>query len=339
MMAASTVTIGIPTYNRPHWLKRSIESALSQSITNFRLLIADNASDYRTREIVESFDDDRIEYVRLPVNIGMTPNINRVIELTQTDFLVILPDDDLLYPDYLQSTLAILESNPEAGVVHTAFDLMGGDGRIIEEGRSLMNGRASVGIDRGYDVIELGMRSSGLACWTSCLFRTKAISAAGGLRVEDEPFADGPLIMRIALDWDIGRIPDPLVAVRLHEQAVSAMSGSFTEGKFDPDDTLPEILLRQRMRFLDEAGLPAERTRHYRSVAMETHRRHTIGLLWEQIGRRRGRSATLRQLFELGRSDPRMLFVPGMLKLLAALVAGRPVEFLRFRHRPTLGHS
>jgi glycosyltransferase involved in cell wall biosynthesis len=300
-------------------------------------LISDNASDHSTREVVASFDDERIDYVRSPVNIGMTPNINRIIALAETDFLVVLPDDDILYPNYLESALAVFDDNPAVGVVHTAFDLMDDEGNLLQQGWQLVDGHEPIGVEPGSDLIERSMRTSGLACWTSCLFRTNVIRDAGSLRADDEPFADGPLMMRIGVDWDVGWIADPLVAVRMHELAVSATAGSYSQGKYEPDITVAESLLRQRMRFLEEARLPAERVRHYRSIALETHRRHAIGLLWEQVGLRRSRGATLGELFSLGRSDPRMLLVPGMLKLLAALVVGRPIEFLRYKHHETHG--
>jgi glycosyltransferase involved in cell wall biosynthesis len=328
------VTIGIPTYNRPDWLRQSMQSVLNQSFTDFRLLVADNASDESTKEVVTSFRDDRVDYVRSAVNIGMTPNINRIIGLAKTEFVNILPDDDLLYPTYLESALAAFDLHPEAGAVHSAFDLMDEDGKVLERGRRLVKDDAPVGIERGADVIERSMRSGGIVSWTSCLFRTGSIAAAGGLRVEDEPFADGPLMMRIAVESDIAWIAESLVAVRIHGDAISAMIGSFSGERYEPDDTLPKTLHRQRVCFLDEAHLPAEQVRHYRSIAIDTYRRHTIGLLWEQIGLRRGRIETLKQLVELGRSDPRILFVPGMVKLLAALIMGRPVEFLRAARTP-----
>ena len=206
-----TVTIGIPTYNRPEWLRQSMQSVLNQSVRDFRLLVADNASDEATREVVASFRDDRVDYVRSTVNIGMTPNINRIIGLAETEFVNILPDDDVLYPTYLESVLAAFELHPEAGAVHTAFDLMDEDGKVLERGRRLVKGHARIGVERGADVIERSMRSGGIVSWTSCLFRARIIAAAGGLRVEDEPFADGPLMMRIAVESDIAWIAESLV--------------------------------------------------------------------------------------------------------------------------------
>jgi glycosyltransferase involved in cell wall biosynthesis len=94
-MAAATVTVGIPTFNRAPMLEQAIESVLAQTFTGFRLVISDNASTDATTDLVRSFDDGRIEYLRSERNVGATANLNRLIGLADTEFLVLLPDDDL----------------------------------------------------------------------------------------------------------------------------------------------------------------------------------------------------------------------------------------------------
>ena len=66
------VTVCLPTYNRAHYLREAIESVLSQTFQDFELLICDNASTDETSEVVKSFRDARIRYVR------HSRNINRV---------------------------------------------------------------------------------------------------------------------------------------------------------------------------------------------------------------------------------------------------------------------
>ena len=327
-MGKIEVTVGIPTHNRERWLRESVASVLAQSMTDFRLLISDNASDDATRASVESFGDPRIDYRRSEVDVGMTNNLNRIIELTDTEFLIILPDDDLLYPDYLLSAVEVLKSNPGVGVVHTAFDLVDSNLQVIERGRKVLKTREPVAIERGRELIERGMRSSGIVCWSSALFRMSALTATHGLRVEEEPFADAPLMMRIGVDWDFACISRPLVAVRMHENASSAEFTTFTGKSYDPDDTIPESLFRQRISFLDAAELPASQDQRYRALAERTFRRDTIGRMTIEVGTTRSRSATLQELARLGRADIRILFVPGILKLGLALLAGRPLTAL-----------
>ena len=69
-VSATKLTVGIPTFNRAAWLRESIESVLAQTFTSFRLIVSDNASDDDTPEVVRSFGDERIDYVRSERNVG-----------------------------------------------------------------------------------------------------------------------------------------------------------------------------------------------------------------------------------------------------------------------------
>jgi len=82
-------------------LQESIGSVLAQSYSDFRLLVSDNASTDETSEVVTSLADPRIDYVRSTENIGMIGNFNRIVEMCTTEYVVLLPDDDILYPEYL----------------------------------------------------------------------------------------------------------------------------------------------------------------------------------------------------------------------------------------------
>ena len=126
----TSVTVGIPTFNRAGLLHQAIESVLKQTYCDFRLIVSDNASTDQTREAVASFADPRLSYVRAETNIGMIGNFNRLIELADTDFLMLLPDDDCLFPDYLRSVVEVLQQHPRAGIAHTAFDEIDIDSRV-----------------------------------------------------------------------------------------------------------------------------------------------------------------------------------------------------------------
>jgi glycosyltransferase involved in cell wall biosynthesis len=109
-----TVTVCIPTYNRVDYLGAAIQSVLDQTYGGFQILITDNHSTDSTRELVASFSDPRIRYECWPRNIGMMGNFRSGIELAQTEYVAILPDDDLYAPDHLQHGLDLLAKYPAA---------------------------------------------------------------------------------------------------------------------------------------------------------------------------------------------------------------------------------
>jgi glycosyltransferase involved in cell wall biosynthesis len=317
------VTIGIPTRNRSRWLREAVASALAQTYGGFELVISDNASTDDTASVVAALDDPRVTYHRSDVDIGMFGNLNRVIELAKTEYVVVLPDDDLLYPDYLDTVLGVHVDNRALSVVHSAFDLIDENGRMLDHGRMLLPSKDEVSLETGPQLIERSMRASGTVCWTSACFRTAAVVAAGGMRAEDEPYADGSLMMRIALHGDFSCVSRPLVAVRVHAGAESASVGALAGTGYRPADDAPRFLYRQRLQFLDEARLPPRRDRRYRALARRAFRRGTVGQLTLEL--RSGdltSTEALHRLLRLGRGDPQLFVSRATVKLVAAILHG-----------------
>ena len=94
--------------------------------------MSDNASDDDTPEVVRSFDDDRIHYVRSERNVGPVGNSRRLIALAETtEFLVLLPDDDVLYPGHLAAAVDVLERFDTVGLVHSAFEFIDAQSRLV----------------------------------------------------------------------------------------------------------------------------------------------------------------------------------------------------------------
>ena len=68
------VTIAIPTRNRSHLLRVSLESALAQDYPDVQVMVLDNASTDDTQMVVRSFADTRVTYCRSEANLGTLAN-------------------------------------------------------------------------------------------------------------------------------------------------------------------------------------------------------------------------------------------------------------------------
>ena len=143
--------------------------------------------------------------MRAEQNIGPAGNFRRLLELADTEYLVLLPDDDLLYPGHLEGGRRDPRPVRERGLAHTAFDL-------IDEGSRVTKSMNPLGIELAGErraprlALERLMVSDFPICFWSVVYRTKAILDAGGIRAEEEPFGDIQLWMRMALDWDFGYV-------------------------------------------------------------------------------------------------------------------------------------
>lgn len=311
------LTVGIPTFNRAEWLRESIDSVLAQSFTSFRLIVSDNASDDDTPEVVRSFDDDRIQYVRSARNIGALGNINRLIALADTEFLVLLPDDDVLRQGHLDATMQVLERFETVGLVHTAFEFVDAESRVIRSVNPLPS-RSAVRVDGRTRALEYLMVSPWGLCFASVAYRTKALVDAGGFREEEGPFGDRQLWMRVALNWDFGYIPQPLVGLRTHAESVTSNIGAEDGVSPHGDDLVnrhSQVTFEARMDFLDDAPLESGCTRRLRALAtLQVLVETGPGLPWSDVAVRLG---------ILVRTYPRITLRPPFWRLVLAQLGGR----------------
>lgn len=318
MTAPTRMTVAIPTFNRAAWLHDSLTSVLAQTFTDFRVIVSDNASEDDTAEVVRSFDDPRIDYRRSEHNVGSLANIKRLIALADTEFIVIVPDDDLLYPEHLRRAVELLERRDTVGLVHSAFHELDGEAQIVRRVDPVKS-RGPVTLQRRDNALEWLMASRWGLCFPSVVYRTEALVAAGGFRPEDEPFGDRKLWMRLACDWDFGYIATPLVAFRAHPAAITtriATEDGRAQDARDRARLYDRINYERRMEFLEEAQLDPHTRARLRTIArlQRVVDGAATGLPSPQVNT---------GLVTLVRSDPRTLLRPPFWRLLAAQLGGR----------------
>jgi len=101
------VSVGIPTFNRPLGLQRTLEQITSQSYENLDIIVSDNGTPgengKKNKEILENFSskDNRIRYYIQPENIGMANNFKFVLEKAKEEYFMWAADDDEWDKDYI----------------------------------------------------------------------------------------------------------------------------------------------------------------------------------------------------------------------------------------------
>ncbi len=132
------VFIGIPTFNRPHYLRATIASLRAQTLGAWRAIVSDNdsppAAAAAARAAVEAAGDPRLSYVLQPENGGEYGQGRFFFGAARDeDYFVILHDDDLLRPDYLETALRTLDRRPHLAYFHCAPAVIDADGRESAE--------------------------------------------------------------------------------------------------------------------------------------------------------------------------------------------------------------
>jgi glycosyltransferase involved in cell wall biosynthesis len=113
--AMPRVSIGLPVFNGERWLAESVDSLLSQTFSDFELIICDNASTDSTEEIGRRYaqQDPRVRYMRNVSNIGGMRNANLTFELARGEYFRWAASDDRAAPTLLERLVHELDTRPD----------------------------------------------------------------------------------------------------------------------------------------------------------------------------------------------------------------------------------
>lgn len=105
------VSVIIPTFNRGTVIEESINSVLSQTYSDFEILVIDDGSTDNTKEIVEKIGNKKIRFIQLGKNCGACYARNVGIENAKGKYIAFQDSDDIWYPNKLEKQLAFLQRN------------------------------------------------------------------------------------------------------------------------------------------------------------------------------------------------------------------------------------
>ena len=210
------VSVCIPTYNCGTYIAEAIESVLTQSFSDFELVIVDNASNDQTSSIVESYakQDPRIKFSINKVNIGMVENWNRCLTIAKGEYIKFVFADDLLAsPNALAQMITLLDSD-------TSISLVGSSRNVINE-FSQNTGIVShfkTGIMTGTNVIIrcLLELNNFIGEPSVVMFRKK--QAGRGFKTNYQQIVDLEMWFHLLEQGSFAFINEPLCSFRIHGQ-------------------------------------------------------------------------------------------------------------------------
>jgi glycosyltransferase involved in cell wall biosynthesis len=172
------LAIAIPFYKGHTYLRAAIESVLRQTSPHWRLLVCDDGPEAGTAELVASFGDHRLRYLRNDRNLGMAGNWNRCLDAADTDLVNLLHNDDELLGNYVEVMSKAGQEYPEVAaffckakiidaVGRERFSLADYVKRILQpksEGPLVLQGRSAV---------EALMHGDFIMCPTVCYRKSR----------------------------------------------------------------------------------------------------------------------------------------------------------------------
>jgi glycosyltransferase involved in cell wall biosynthesis len=129
-----SVSIVTTTLNRTAYLKQAIQSALSQTFTDFELLVCDDGGLEETKQLCEDFHDDRILHTVNTSRLGIAANTYSGVQRARSDVIAFLNDDDRWTSGFLAQCAAPLLEDPRVVLAFSDHWLINADGkRLVKE--------------------------------------------------------------------------------------------------------------------------------------------------------------------------------------------------------------
>jgi glycosyltransferase involved in cell wall biosynthesis len=212
------VTVLMPVYNGEPYLAEAINSILAQTFRDFEFLIIDDGSRDDSVSVIGRFADPRIRFYRQE-NAGLAATLNRGIGMAAGEYVARQDQDDLSLPLRLDKQVGFLDANPGCALVGTRDEIWAGDRKTS---------RVHPHPAENY-ILKFNLLFDTPFVHSSVMLRKSALAKVGAYTTDPsrQPPEDYELWSRIAREFDVANIPEPLHVYR-------EIPGSMTRGGVNP---------------------------------------------------------------------------------------------------------
>ena len=213
-------SIILPVMNGGEYVKDCINSILSQTLTNFNLIVLDNCSTDGTVQWIESINDERIIIYPSITPLSIEENWGRILSVTKNEYITLIGHDDILMPDYLKIMDILINKFPDASLYQTHFSY------IDAKGKSIRNCKPMKEIESGPQFLQSILQSRIDIVGTGFMMRSKDYDELGGIPTSypNLLFADFELWLNFAGKNYKATAPVEGFYFRLHQSTTSISS-------------------------------------------------------------------------------------------------------------------
>jgi glycosyltransferase involved in cell wall biosynthesis len=173
--------------------------------------VIDAASIDNTEEVVGSFHDKRVRYVREETDRGISASRNRGITLTEGEFIAFLDDDDIWMPSKLEKQVEILRKNPSIGAVSTGICVFNENKKIVMFGFPRSKG----------NIFPTILSKNVVGNCSAVLFRRDCLLTVGLFDENLNAAEDVDLWIRLAKHFQFDCVEEYLLLGRTHRKEIS----------------------------------------------------------------------------------------------------------------------
>jgi glycosyltransferase involved in cell wall biosynthesis len=209
-MSGPRVVLGLPAFNRPDTLARTLESLYSQTRRDFALVVVDDANSEETRAIVESFASEYpdLHYEANATRLGMVGNWRKVFERARAlypsaPYFAWVSDHDLWHARWLDELITVLDTQPDVVLVYPEHIRM-----LPERSEIVRKEFDTVGVASRAARISRSARRMLAGNMIYGLMRVEVLQAAGVFRAVVTP--DRQVLLAMSLFGQVRHVPEVL---------------------------------------------------------------------------------------------------------------------------------
>lgn len=210
------ISIVLPSYNGQKYIRQSIESVINQTFKDWELIVVNDCSSDRTKEIVKEYlsKDRRINLINNDMNYKLPRSLNIGFEAARGEYLTWTSDDNLYKPFAVEKMLQFLETNKQYFMVRADMEMIDDMGKRISYSPEFRNG-------------SIYMQNYVGACF---LYRRQVMEKVGEydtalFGVEDYDY----WLRAYEIFGEIASISEPLYEYRVHGESVSQTKKSIVD--------------------------------------------------------------------------------------------------------------
>ena len=233
------ISVVIPSYNRAHYIEKTIDSVLEQKMADIEIILVDDGSTDNTRELVQKKYGDLVRYV-YQENQGIPGARNTGIKNARGDYIAFLDSDDSWRPGKLERQLSLAEEHPEYGLLASRCDKIQCSGNIKKPGRPL-----SYQSRRGKSGWVLNdLFQANFIRTSSVIIRRDCFDKVGLFDEKQKQAQDYDLWLRMAAEYQVGFINEFLT---VYVDNPKGISGDGLIGRLYILQALEKSYLKQKI--------------------------------------------------------------------------------------------
>jgi glycosyltransferase involved in cell wall biosynthesis len=205
------LSVILSVYNGQNYISEAIDSILTQTFTDFELILINDGSNDATPTIINSYSDSRIVYIQNEKNIGIPKSLNKGLKIARGRYIAIMDADDISLPDRFLKQFTFLENNPEVAVCGTWINIIDKNGNLVDNWIYPISS----------NVISFCLMFYCCIANPTTMYRKKITQKIGDYNPEFIAAMDYDLWIRANEHYTISNLPEFLLNYRIHGENIS----------------------------------------------------------------------------------------------------------------------